>query len=201
MQEILNKKEYELTKVKEIIQTILIALGLFLVPLFVPSILQAILGSTNVIASNSQIIVGSIVNTGLIMTAINISGLKKLLLFSSLPSISAIAGGYIFGPLSIVMVYMLPIIWLGNLSLIFLVKYILVGKKTKYATSLVTAGLVKTAIIFGGLNVLMAITLIPSSGAVANTLRYAMGLTQLITVTVGAVITFGLTKLLYGKNN
>ncbi|MCL2860199.1 MAG: hypothetical protein FWF46_06580 [Oscillospiraceae bacterium] len=196
---ILNKKAYDLTRNKEIAQTILIAIGLFLVPLFIPAILQAVLGSTNVIASNSQIIVGSIVNTGLIMTAINIGGLKKLLLFASLPSISAIAGGYIFGPLSVVTVYMLPAIWIGNLSLILLVKYFFVGKKAKYVASLVTASLVKVAIIFGVLNMFMAITLIPSSGAVASTLRYSLGLFQIITVTVGAVISFGITKLLYSK--
>ena len=72
MEQVLNKKMYEFSKTGEIIQTILIILGTLLVPAIVPQFLQLVFGKTSWIATNSQIIVGSIVNTALIMTGLNI---------------------------------------------------------------------------------------------------------------------------------
>lgn len=200
MEQVVNKKVYELSKIGEIIQTILIVLGALLVPAVVPQILQAAFGKTSVIASNSQIIVGSIVNTALIMTGLNLKGWRRLLLVATLPSLSAVGSGYIFGSLTKVTVYMIPGIWLGNFSLIILMKYLYANKKINYALSSVISILIKVAIIFGVLNLWMASSVLPNQGTVADTLRNTMGLTQLITASIGAVISIAIIKLGFERN-
>lgn len=196
MEQIANKKAYELTKIGETIQIILIILGALLVPAVVPQLLQAVFGKTSAIASNSQIVVGSIVNTALIMAGINMKGLKKILLIATLPSLSAIGSGYIFGSLTKVTIFMVPGIWLGNFSLIMLMKYLYVNKKINYAVSAIISIAVKVTIIFGVLNMWMAFSVLPSAGTIANTLRNTMGLTQAITATIGAGISILIIKLL-----
>lgn len=195
MEEVVNKKVYDLSKTGELIQTILIILGALLVPAVVPQLLQLVFGKTSVIASNSQIIVGSIVNTALIMAGLNLKGWRKLVLIATLPSLSAVGSGYIFGNLTKVTVFMIPGIWLGNFSLIMLMKYLYANKEINYVISAAISILVKVAIIFGVLNIWMAFSILPNQGAVANTLRNTMGLTQLITASIGAFISFLIIKL------
>lgn len=196
MEQIVNKKVYELSKIGEIIQTILIILGTLLVPAVVPQLLQIIFGKTSWIASNSQIIVGSIVNTALIMTGLNMKGWRKILLIATLPSLSAIGSGYIFGSLSKVTIFMVPGIWLGNFSLIMLMKYFFANKGINYIFSAIISIVVKTSIIFGVLNIWMALSILPNQGIVASTLRNTMGLTQGATATIGAVISLLIIKIL-----
>ena len=201
MEQVVNKKAYELSKTGEIIQTILIILGALLVPAVVPQLLQVIFGKTSWIASHSQIIVGSIVNTALIMTGINMKGWRKILLVATLPSLSAIGNGYIFGNLTKVTIFMVPGIWLGNFALIMLMKYLYANKNINYAVSAIISIVVKVAIIFGVLNIWMAFSVLPNQGAVANTLRNTMGLTQAITATIGAIISILIIKIGFRKKS
>lgn len=201
MEQVVNKKAYELSKTGEIIQTILIILGALLVPAIVPQLLQIIFGKTSWIASNSQIVVGSLVNTALIMTGINMKGWRKILLVATLPSLSAIGSGYIFGSLTKVTIFMVPGIWLGNFALIMLMKYLYVSKNINYAISAIISIAVKVAIIFGVLNIWMAFSVLPSEGVVANTLRNTMGLTQAITATIGAIISILIIKIGFRKKS
>lgn len=199
MEEVVNKKVYNLSKTGELVQTILIILGALLVPAVVPQLLQLIFGKTSIIASNSQLIVGSIVNTALIMAGLNLKGWRKLVLIATLPSLSAVGSGYIFGNLTKVTLFMIPGIWLGNFSLIILMKYLYANKKINYVISSAISILVKVAIIFGVLNIWMAFSVLPNQGAAANTLRNTMGLTQLITASIGAIISFVIMKLSFKK--
>lgn len=199
MEQVVNKRVYELSKAGEIIQTILIILGALLVPAVVPQLLQLVFGKTSVIASNSQIIVGSIVNTALIMAGLNLKGWRKLVLIATLPSLSAVGSGYIFGNLTKVTLFMIPGIWLGNFSLIMLMKYLYANKNINYAISAVISILVKVALIFGVLNIWMAFSVLPNQGTVANTLKNTMGLTQLITASIGAIISVLIIKLGFKK--
>lgn len=200
MQEVLNKKLCELSKIGEIIQIILIILGALLVPAVLPQLLTVTFGKTSWIASNSQIIVGSIVNTALIIAGLNLKGWRKLVLVATLPSLSAIGSGYIFGSLTKVTVFMIPGIWLGNISLIILMKYLYANKKVNYIVSAIISIAVKVALIFGTLNIWMVASVLPNQGAVANTLRISMGATQGLTATIGAVISILIIKLGFKKN-
>lgn len=201
MEQVVNKKAYEFSKTGEIIQTILIILGALLVPAVVPQILQAVFGKTSWIGTNSQIIVGSIVNTALIMAGINMKGWRRILLIATLPSLSAIGSGYIFGSLSKATIFMVPGIWLANFSLIMLMKYLYVNKGINYALSAIISIVVKVAIIFGVLNIWMAFSVLPNQGTAADALRNSMGLTQAITATIGAVISILIIKIGFRKSN
>ena len=195
MEEVAKKKVYELSEIGEIIQAILIVLGALLVPAVVPQILQFVFGKGSAIASNSQLIVGSIVNTALIMSGLNLKGWRRILAVATLPSLSAISSGFIFGSLTKVTIFMVPGIWLGNFSLIMLMKYLYANKKTNYILSAVISIVVKVAIIFSVLNIWMLASVLPNQGNVADTLRNTMGLTQLITATIGAIISFAIMKM------
>ena len=201
MEQVINKRLCEFSKIGELIQAILIILGALLVPAVVPQLLQVLFGKTSVIASNSQIIVGSIVNTALIITGLNLKGWRRILLVATLPSLSAVGSGYIFGSLSKPTIFMIPGIWLGNFSLIILMKYLYANKKINYILSAAISIFVKVAIIFSVLNIWMMFSVLPNQGAVASTLKNTMGLTQLITASIGACISFFIVKLGFKKSS
>ena len=133
------------------------------------------------------------------MAGLNLKGWRKLILIATLPSLSAVGSGYIFGNLTKVTIFMIPGIWLGNFSLIMLMKYLYTNKNINYAISAVISIVVKVALIFGVLNIWMAFSVLPNQGAVANTLRNTMGLTQLITASIGAIISILIIKLGFRK--
>ena len=60
---ILSKTAYDFSKKVDTIQTIIIALLALLVPTFLGKLLSVIFGAQSIVATNSQLIVGSIVNT------------------------------------------------------------------------------------------------------------------------------------------
>ena len=75
------------------------------------------------------------------------------------------------------------------------------NKKINYILSAVVSIIVKVGIIFGVLNIWMAVSILPNEGAVASTLRNSMGLIQLITATIGALISMLITKLYFERVN
>ena len=132
MEQAINKRVKDFSKTSDTIQTILIFLLALLVPTFLGNIINNTFGKTSVIAQNSQIIVGSIVNTALIISAINLKGWKKILGVVTMPSISTILSGYVFKSASVYMVYMIPAIWIGNFVLIYAYKWIMLEKEKNY---------------------------------------------------------------------
>ena len=75
---VLDKKMCDYSKELEVTQIILICIFALLVPTFLAKLFTDIFGASSFVATNSQIIVGTIVNISLIITAINIKGLKKI---------------------------------------------------------------------------------------------------------------------------
>ncbi len=189
----LNKSIYDFSEKIDFIQTWIIGLIAFLVPTFLAQCIQMIFGAQSVIATHSQIIVGSIVNTALIISAINIKGWKKIIGIVTMPSVSTVLSGYVFGTASVYMVYMIPAIWLGNLALIYFYKLILLEKKKNYFLAGSLGIAVKVLVIFGFFEILNLFEIFPSK-LVAN-LQTAMGLTQLITASVGMLIAFGIYQI------
>ena len=192
MEEIINKRIARFSKVTDIVQTILIFLIALLVPTFLGELITNVFGAQSVIAKNSQIIIGSIVNTALIMTAINLNGWAKILGVVTMPSISTILSGYVFGSASTYMVYMIPFIWLGNFALVYLYKLLLLNKNINYLFTGIISVIIKVAIIFLSFNVLNLFNIFPEK--LVNTLQNAMGLTQLITASIGVVVAFAIYK-------
>ena len=189
---VLSKTAYDFSKKVDVIQTIIIALLAFLVPTFLGKLLSVAFGAQSFVATNSQLIVGSIVNCALVVIALNLKGCKKILCVVTMPSVSTIASGYIFGPLSMPMIYMIPAIWVGNFALILAFKYLMLNKKQNYFLAGVVGIIAKVAIIFGYFSVLNAFGVFPAKAVV--TLRKSMSLIQLITATVGTILAFGIYK-------
>lgn len=190
---IMSQTAYDFSKKEDAIQTTIIALLAFLVPTFLARILSGVFGAQSVIATNSQLIVGSIVNTALVISAINLKGWKKILLVVTMPSISTIASGYIFGPISMPMIYMMPAIWLGNFALIFSFKLIMLKMKKNYWISAIVGILAKVLIIYGLFCLIKLFEVFPQKAI--PTLQKSMSLIQLITATIGCIIGFGIYKL------
>ena len=196
----LNKRMYEISKIAEIIEIILISVGIFLVPILIPLMSSTVFGSSSFIANNSRYIVGVIVNTALIIAAVNVKGWKKIVGLITLPSISAILGGVILNTSSIYTVCMIPAIWIGNFTMVYLFRKLLVEKRLNYVIVSAVSVISKVALIFAGFNLLTATNVIPKASEVAKILSMSMGINQLITATVGSVMAFGIIKLIYSKS-
>lgn len=190
---IINKRVKDFSKGIDIIQTILIFLIALLVPTFFGRILSKIFGSTSVISTNSQLIIGTIVNIALVVSAINLKGWAKILGVVTMPSISTILSGYVFGTASVYMVYMIPAIWLGNFALIYSYKLLMLGKNKHYFLAGIVGIIVKVAIIFALFNLNNLFGVFPEK--LVTTLSTAMGTTQLITATLGVILAFIIYKI------
>ena len=196
---IINKRVGEFSKQSDIIQTIIIFLVSLLVPTFLGEILKSLFAANSVVVTNSQIIIGSIVNTALIMSALNLKGWKKILGVVTMPSIATILGGYVFKTASVYMVYMIPAIWIGNFALVYSFKFIMLAKQKNYFLAGIVGIIVKVAIIFDCFAILKAFGIFPDR--LVSTLQVAMSSTQAITATIGMVIAFGIYKLENKKQN
>lgn len=185
---VLNKTMYDFSKKADLIQAIIIGLIAFLVPTFLAQLINAIFGAQSIVATNSQIIVGSIVNSALIFCAINVKGWKKIIGVVTMPSISTILSGYVFKSASVYMVYMIPAIWIGNFVLIYAYKLIMLEKNKNYFLAGVVGIIAKVLVIFGCFEILNLFNIFPDK-LVAN-LQKAMGLIQLITASIGMLIIF-----------
>lgn len=190
---IINKRVKDFSKGIDIIQTILIFLIALLVPTFLGRILSKIFGSTSVISTNSQLIIGTIVNATLVTAAINLKGWAKILGIVTMPSISTILSGYVFGTASTYMVYMIPAIWLGNFVLIYSYKLLMLGKNKHYFLAGIDGTIAKVTIIFALFNLINLFGIFPEK--FVDNLRNAMGMTQFITATLGVIAAFVIYKL------
>ena len=199
---VLKQTVKDFSKQTDIIQTIVLFLIAFLVPTFLGQLLTLIFGAESIIASNSQLIIGSIVNTALVLTATNLKGFWKIAGIVTMPSISAVLGGYVFHTASVFAVYMIPAIWIGNFALVYAYKFIMLAKKQNYFLAGLVGVIAKVAIIFGGFNLLKVIG--GFSGApekVVNMFQTSMGITQAITATIGVFLAFGIMKLITVEKN
>lgn len=194
----LNEVTCPLSKRAEAIQWILLSILIFLVPMVVPQLLSLIFGVDSIIATNSQYVVGTIVNTVLITVGINVKGWKQIAGLITLPSISAIGSTFIFKTASIYSSYMIPAIWLGNFIFVYLYRKLVVQKKFNYILTSIIAVLAKASIIYIGFRLLTLLTIIPNMGKVFQMLNISMGVNQIITASIAAVIGMAITKI-YSK--
>lgn len=178
MTSILNNQLVDTKKTMNVILTLLIAIGAFVVPTFLAKIVP--------LGQYQQLVVGSIVNMSLILTALYTKGTIKTFAIATLPSVSTIMGGLLFGNMTLYSKTMIPAIWLGNFTFIFLYKFLFVNKKVNYPVSAIIAIVTKAAIIYLGFIIMTNVMTVPD--VVKQTLNTAMGLTQLITATTGSVL-------------
>ncbi len=73
-----NQVVWPLSKKGEIVQWVVLSIFIFLVPMIIPQLISTIFGKASWIATNSQYVVGTIVNTVLIVAGINVKGWKQI---------------------------------------------------------------------------------------------------------------------------
>ena len=166
----LNQTSYEFREKYENIELILYSTVVFLIPLLI---------------SYPQMLTGTLVNAFLIMAALHFKGWKAAPIVI-LPSIAAVLSGMIFGPFTIFIVYMMPVIWIGNFVLVYLFKYLYMIRNLNYWTALGGSAIAKSALLFGAAFLLVNASVLP---AVFMT---AMGVLQLGTAVAGGIVAFGM---------
>jgi len=193
----LNRRMKDISEHAEIVEIILITIGIFLVPAILPQLLNIVFGAQSAIATNSQYIVGTIVNAALIVAGVNVKGWKKVVGLAIMPSMAAILSGMIFRSLSVFTIYMIPAIWLGNFTIMYLYRKLFVEKKINYVVASIVSISVKCSIIFAAFNLLTEINVIPKA---LEILFMAFGANQVVTATLGSIIAFATLKLVYQRN-
>ena len=169
----LNMVKYDFSRSEVLRHTIMYSVIGFFLPFFI---------------GHPQWLVGALVNSILIMTALN---LRKyaLLPIVMLPSLGVLSRGLIFGPFTVFLVYFIPLIWISNLLLIFLFKWLNLDRKLNYFITLILSASAKTAFLFMSALVLVKLGLVPVI------FLTAMGFMQFITATAGGIVAFTVLKL------
>lgn len=135
----------------------------------------------------NQLILGTIVNALLIKSAIDYKT-NKVFLISFLPSLAVIINGFLFLGLTSQMIYILPFIWLGNISIMYLTRALFKMRKLNYFTSALISSAVKTLILFSAAFILFNLNLVPVL------FLTTFGIIQFFTAMSGAILIF-LTKI------
>lgn len=199
MESVINKRVRDFEKITDIAQTIAIYLIALVVPTFLGKLISSIFGVQSIVAQNSQIIVGSIVNTALIVSAMNLKGWKNIVGVITMPSISTILSGYVFKSASPYMAYMIPAIWIGNFALVYAYKLLMLGKNKNYFLAGIIGVIVKVAVIAGCFAVLNAFNAFPNK--LVQNLQNAMTVVQIVTATIGMFISYAIYKCENKKEN
>lgn len=193
MEKVLNGRIADFSKTIDVVQTILIYLIALLVPTFLGEWIKLTFGASSVISSNSQFVIGSVVNCALVMTALNLNGWAKVAGVITMPSISAILSGYVFHTASPYMVWMIPAIWIGNFALVYAYKFVMLLKGKKYFMASIVGIITKVVVIACGFMLLKTFGVFPEK--LISTLQIAMTSTQFITATIGASLAFAIYSL------
>ncbi len=188
MENVINKRVKDFEKITDIVQTIAIYLIAILVPTFLGKLISSVFGAQSIVTQNSQIIVGSIVNTALIVSAMNLKGWKNIIGVITMPSISTILSGYVFKSASTYMVYMIPAIWIGNFALVYSYKFLMLGKNKNYFLAGIIGIVVKVAVIAGCFALLNLFNVFPNK--LVQNLQNAMTIIQIITAIIGMFISY-----------
>ncbi len=148
------------------------------------AILCVIAAGIPLILRHPQLLVGVMVNFALMITAVNVRGWKKVIPLIMLPSIAATVGGFLFGSFTIYLVFLIPVIWIGNATLVFVIKYLYGVKQFPYLMVVPIASVLKMMILYSVTFILVFIGVLP------NMFLTVMGVMQLTTAVVGGFIVF-----------
>ena len=189
----IDKRFHDLSRTAVAIQTTAVFLALLTVALVLPLLVRYV--GVDFLARNDQWIMGTVVNCALVIVGVNFARWKTIMAVVFLPSTVHVINFYFFSIGTVFSLYMIPAIWIGNLALVLIFKYMLVHKKQNYVITAGIAVIVKAAIIFAIFNVLVAIGTIPPFPAQMMTPR--MGVNQLVVGAVGCAIAYVILKVFY----
>jgi len=149
-------------------------------------IYSIVIFSVPFLLGHPQLLVGTIVNASLILGATYIKGHKMLPLII-LPSIAVLMRGIIFGPFTIFLAYIIPLIWIGNAIYTYAFRY-LKFKKINGILSIGIASSAKAALLLGAAFVFVKLSVLP------ELFLTSMGILQLTTALLGGLLAIGVIK-------
>ena len=169
--------EYIYSSFNENLQVVLYSLIGFCTPFFL---------------GHPQFLVGSIVNMMLILGAQNLKGYKLFAMIIT-PSLGVFSAGLLFGGLTKYLLYLMPMIWIGNMILVYGYKYLRSHYKNSVLNSISFAILAKVLILTVNAYILVSFNVVPS------VFLTAMSVLQLVTAVSGAFVALLVTKYVLSK--
>jgi hypothetical protein len=143
--------------------------------------------ATPFVFEHPQLLVGSIVNLFLIYIALNFQK-SQLIPSIFIPSIAVILRGSLLGSVTPFLLFLMPIIWLGNALFIIVIRYLAIEKKS-LILNLILSALVKALLLFSFTWLIVKTLSLPSI------LLIAMGITQLVTALIGGSVYYLLNRI------
>ncbi|MFH1967780.1 MAG: hypothetical protein ABIJ84_00125 [bacterium] len=142
-----------------------------------------------------QWLVGTIVNACLFLGATYLPK-RYFIPLAILPSLGVLARGLIFGPFTLLLIYFLPFIWLGNLVLIFSFRYVysnvLKNNRIAYLSAAFFSSSAKFIFLFLIANIYFKLSIVPAL------FLQLMGLNQLATALAGGLVALGILMIFRG---
>ncbi len=139
-----------------------------------------------------QLVVGTLVNTALILSALNLKN-NKVLPVILLPSVAVLARGLIFGPFTMYLLYTIPFIWIGNSVLVYSIKRLYLANGVNKYLALALSIMAKVLIIYLSATLLIGLEILP------KIFTTAMGTFQLITAVLGCILALSAQKLIKAR--
>jgi hypothetical protein len=112
----------------------------------------------------SQPLVGTLVNALLVFAALHVRSWSRILVIAVLPSLVAVGGGWVLGSGEHAPWAALPVIWAGNLLLVWALKSLHLGLRERFSMALAYAATGKAALIGGGLTLLLLAGMVSAAG-------------------------------------
>ncbi|MFH1188408.1 MAG: hypothetical protein V1652_01015 [bacterium] len=170
--EIFALQEMQAKKIRAVVECLVYSMAAFLLPFFI---------------GHPQFIVGSFVNVFLVLSALNLKN-RKILPVALLPSIAVLCRGLIFGTFTPFLFYMIPFIWLGNIALVFLIKYLYLSQKVNTSLSFGVAVIGKVIVLYSAAMIMIKLGILPEIFAMS------MGMFQVYTACIGSAIAIVVQK-------
>ena len=138
---------------------------------------------------HSQLFTGILVNSMLVCSALYIKGWKKIIPLLVLPSVGALSKGFLFGPLTVYLFYMMPFIWVGNAIFVFSIKTIYLKEKKNFLLATIYGSVFKSVFLFS------CAFLLYSFGIVPVMFLTVFGLMQFTTAFGAGIIIWPINKI------
>jgi hypothetical protein len=163
---------------------------LLILSLALPILTQGI--TANWYTHYNQFIIGPLVNATLIYAGIRLRRARSVAIIIVLPSICAVTLG-LLGISVTFMLYMIPVICLGNTAIALCARLIFRGRASSFCAAAVSGIALKAFVIFGGFLLLSGFHLFPAP--VYETFYTMFGVVQVVTATIGAGLAYVALKL------
>lgn len=140
--------------------------------------------------SQPQLLTGTIINALLFVTASQLKP-KALIPLLILPSLGAFSHGVLFGPLTMFLIYFIPIIWLGNYALVTIFTAM---KSYPFSIRILLSATIKSLLLYVVAQVYFSAHIVP------QVFVTSMGMFQFITAILGGFTAYFIIKRIEARH-